>query len=168
MPPVVAAAGIAAISGLGAAAISSHSAGNAADIQKQSSDAALAAAKEVKATQDQRYNDAQARAQQFRNAPLTYTPMANAYGSKGMAGQVPAPQTAPPPMSYPQAQPQAAAYGPQGLQKAPVMPMQASQQPMQGQQEPMVQMVYPQTGERSQVKQSQVKHYQDLGAQVVG
>jgi hypothetical protein len=89
---------------------------------------------------------------------MTYTPYGNSYAGQG--------QVAAPSMRQPT--PVANTYGPQGIQKRPTQPVQASQRPQQGPEEPMVQMVYPQTGDRSQVKQSQVKHFQNLGAQVVG
>lgn len=152
-------AGIGGVASLLGAGKSSRASNNAIKASSRSSDLALAEAKRVRDIQDQRWQEADARAQKFRDNPMTYTPYGNAYAGQG--------QVAAPAMRQ-QTPPVANAYGPQGIQKRPTQPVQASQRPPQGAQEPMVQMVYPQTGDRSQVKQSQVKHYQDLGAQVVG
>lgn len=109
IPGAVVGAGIGAVTSLLGAHKQSKSADKAATLQSQAADASLAEQKRVFDIQDQRYKESQARAQTFRDAPMTYQPYQ------------PLPSRYLPPQLS-QGRPQAAmgqpqpAYGPQGLQ----------------------------------------------------
>lgn len=162
MPPVVAAAGIGAAASLIGAGINAHSSSSAADKQAQAAEKALALQKE---TRDQQRQD-RAGYLAAGNQALSYL---GDYLGKQQNMALPSAfqnpyQTASASLgSFAQAQPMGTRPA---VRPAPTGP-QGPAQPMPGGPSSMVKMVAP-TGERQMVPMSQVKHYQQLGAQVVG